>query len=137
LAENSPGFSVEYIDGNFTEWVQEANTSTSGGLSLEHDIQKVTIDIAIRNLPALQKAYKVMTVGECSKQASYKEANTTAPVNVTTSSAVSPSVSSTPEVILTPIAAADAPAPASGASGASVVLYSRLLLWFAVIATLA
>ncbi|KAG1443992.1 hypothetical protein G6F56_010469 [Rhizopus delemar] len=78
-----------------------------------------------------------MTVGECSKQASYKEANTTAPVNVTTSSAVSPSVSSTPEVILTPIAAADAPAPASGASGASVVLYSRLLLWFAVIATLA
>jgi hypothetical protein len=54
LAEHAPGFKQEYIDGNFSQWIAEASTSQTGGLSLEHDIQKATIDIAIKNLPALQ-----------------------------------------------------------------------------------
>lgn len=54
MAENAAGFKSEFIDGNFTEWVKEANTSSTGGLSLEHDITQVTINAAIKNLPALQ-----------------------------------------------------------------------------------
>jgi hypothetical protein len=54
LAENAPGFQADWIDGNFSSWISEASTATTGGLSLEHDIQKVTVDAAIKNLPALQ-----------------------------------------------------------------------------------
>ncbi|KAI9264435.1 hypothetical protein BY458DRAFT_587633 [Sporodiniella umbellata] len=130
LAENSPGFTEEFIDGNFTEWFKEANTSSTGGLSLEHDIQKITVDIAIRNLPGLQRAYNVVTVGECSKQPSYKESNVIPKSNTssTASSAVGPSVSAapTPSTSLTPIAAADA---RSATSSASIILSSSLLLW--------
>ncbi|OBZ82634.1 Chitin deacetylase [Choanephora cucurbitarum] len=93
LAENYPGFKASYIDGNFTEWINEAKTASSGGLSLEHDILKPTVDAAIKNLPNLQKAYNVVTVGQCAGVSSYKESNATAPVNAT-SSAVSSAVSS-------------------------------------------
>ncbi|KAG2229674.1 hypothetical protein INT48_007773, partial [Thamnidium elegans] len=96
LAENAPGFKSEWIDGNFTEWIAEANTSSTGGLSLEHDIQKVTIDAAIRNLPGLQKAYTVVTVGQCAGVASYKEGNVTVPINTTASSSIIPSATSAP-----------------------------------------
>lgn len=89
LAEKAPGFKAEYIDGNFTEWIQEANTSSTGGLSLEHDIQRVTVDAAIKNLPGLQKAYKVVTVGQCADVPSYKESNATAPINNTVSAVTS------------------------------------------------
>ncbi|KAI8373822.1 hypothetical protein BD560DRAFT_88903 [Blakeslea trispora] len=54
LAEKAPGFEASYIDGNFTEWVNEAKTASTGGLSLEHDILKPTVDAAIKNLPSLQ-----------------------------------------------------------------------------------
>ncbi|KAI7901820.1 uncharacterized protein BX663DRAFT_436679 [Cokeromyces recurvatus] len=94
LGENAPGFKAEWIDGNFTEWIAEAATATTGGLSLEHDIQKVTVDAAIKNLPGLQKAYKVVTVGECAGLSSYKEGNVTKPVNTTTSAISSSTMAS-------------------------------------------
>ncbi|KAI8971559.1 hypothetical protein BDF20DRAFT_824864 [Mycotypha africana] len=91
LAENAAGFKAEWIDGNFTQWVADASTSSSGGLSLEHDIKLATVDAAIKNLPALQKAYKVVTVGECAGVPSYKEANVPLPkANATTTSSALP-----------------------------------------------
>ncbi|CAO3624782.1 unnamed protein product [Mucor fragilis] len=118
LGENAPGFKSEWIDGNFTEWIAEADTATTGGLSLEHDIQKVTVDAAIRNLPALQKAYKVVTVGQCAGIPSYKEANATLPINSTaiSSSALPSATSSVP---VTPAAPAITQASASTVNNAS------------------
>ncbi|KAI9478849.1 MAG: hypothetical protein EXX96DRAFT_572467 [Benjaminiella poitrasii] len=99
LAEKAPGFRAEWIDGNFTEWIAEAATATTGGLSLEHDIQQVTVDIAIKNLPGLQKAYKVVTVGQCAGITSYKEGNPTQPASSSKSSvSTAPSASSTVSV---------------------------------------
>ncbi|GAN09843.1 glycoside hydrolase/deacetylase [Mucor ambiguus] len=118
LGENAPGFKSEWIDGNFTEWIAEAATATTGGLSLEHDIQKVTVDAAIRNLPALQKAYKVVTVGQCAGVPSYKEGNATLPINSTaiSSSAIPSATSSVP---VTPAAPAITQARASTVNNAS------------------
>jgi peptidoglycan/xylan/chitin deacetylase (PgdA/CDA1 family) len=106
LGENAPGFQAEWIDGNFTQWIAEASTATTGGLSLEHDIQKSTVDAAIKNLPALQKAYKVVTVGQCAGIPSYKESNSTLPLNTTSVSSVVPSATPT---IVTPAAPTLAP----------------------------
>lgn len=107
LAEKAPGFQADWIDGNFTEWIAEANTSSTGGLSLEHDIQRVTVDAAIKNLPGLQKAYKVVTVGQCAGVPSYKESNATTPINNTVSSAVPSATSVAP--VVTPAAASATP----------------------------
>ncbi|KAI8365263.1 uncharacterized protein BYT42DRAFT_158362 [Radiomyces spectabilis] len=73
LTEN-PSFKTEWIDGNVTQWAKAASTATQGGISLEHDLYKETVEAAIRVLPILQKAYNVTTVGDCSNQPSYKEA---------------------------------------------------------------
>lgn len=134
LAENYPGFKSEWIDGNFTEWIGEAATASSGGLSLEHDIQAVTVDAAIKNLPGLQKAYKVVPVGECAGVASYKEGNVTTPANTTSAL---PS-SAAPSAVVTPAAAASSKASsqpqdanmngASTESSASSVSSSSALL---------
>ncbi|CEI85908.1 hypothetical protein RMCBS344292_00357 [Rhizopus microsporus] len=154
LAEHAPGFKQEYIDGNFSQWVAEASTSQTGGLSLEHDIQKVTIDIAIKNLPALQKAYKVVTVGQCAGVASYKESNATAPVNTTltnttiatNASAVASSTQIALTSVVTPspsagnnVAAANASASPKAnvaASSASTVTISSVLVLLSAISTL-
>ncbi|KAG1145932.1 hypothetical protein G6F37_004268 [Rhizopus arrhizus] len=145
LAENAAGFKSEFIDGNFTEWVKEANTSSTGGLSLEHDITQVTINVAIKNLPALQKAYEVVTVGQCSGVSSYKESNTTVSVNTTTAANVTTASSTTISISVTPVAtplasnvaAADGSlspnkAAASTTSSASTVTSSHVLLLLSV-----
>ncbi|EIE86180.1 hypothetical protein RO3G_10891 [Rhizopus delemar RA 99-880] len=146
LAENAAGFKSEFIDGNFTEWVKEANTSSTGGLSLEHDITQVTINAAIKNLPALQKAYEVVTVGQCSGVSSYKESNTTVSVNSTAAANVTTASSTTISISVTPVAtplasnvaaASDASlspnkAAASTTSSASTVTSSHVLLLLSV-----
>ncbi|CAO3688328.1 unnamed protein product [Umbelopsis vinacea] len=97
------GFDAAWIDGNATQWVNEAAAATIGGLSLEHDLYAGTVDAAIRILPMLKKAYNVVPVGQCSGLASvYKEgvtsanvtaANATASTNGTSSSGVAPAAS--------------------------------------------
>ncbi|KAL1935420.1 hypothetical protein VTP01DRAFT_4560 [Rhizomucor pusillus] len=86
------GFKPEWIDNNATEWASANNTG--GGISLEHDLYQSTVDAAKRVLPILQKAYKVVTVGQCTGQASYKEgnANTTAVPTTAAASSAAPSV---------------------------------------------
>ncbi|KAL0078162.1 chitin deacetylase [Phycomyces blakesleeanus] len=91
LAE-STSFKESWVDGNATQWANNAATSTVGGVSLEHDLYEKTVDAAIRILPILQKAYSVTTVGACSGQASYKEGSV--PVKNATSSAVPSAASS-------------------------------------------
>ncbi|CAO3642781.1 unnamed protein product [Cunninghamella echinulata] len=88
-------FDVKWIDGNATQWAKEAATATTGGISLEHDLYPQTVDAAIRILPTLQKAYKVVTVGECTGQQSYKEGGAN-PVSNTTTTTAAPQPSSTP-----------------------------------------
>ncbi|KAI8138467.1 hypothetical protein BJV82DRAFT_630931 [Fennellomyces sp. T-0311] len=93
MAVESPGFDVQWIDGNATEWANAAQSSQDGGISLEHDLYNVTVDAAIRILPTLQKAYKVTTVGACSGQQSYKEG--AAATNATSSSSSPASTAAT------------------------------------------
>ncbi|GAA5796000.1 hypothetical protein HPULCUR_001366 [Helicostylum pulchrum] len=123
LAENSLGFKPE--------WIAEANTSSTGGLALEHDIQIVTIDAAIRNLPGLQKAYKVVTVGQCAGVASYKEGNFTIPIRTTVASYILPSAAtSAPVVTATPSREAQVATGQSAANvlGASASFFVTLFL---------
>ncbi|CEP19317.1 hypothetical protein [Parasitella parasitica] len=117
LAEKAPGFQAQWIDGNFTEWIAEAATATTGGLSLEHDIQKVTVDAAIKNLPQLQKAYKVVTVGQCAGVPSYKESDAIPSINSTViSSSAIPSATSS--VLVAPAAPSTTQTQASTANNA-------------------
>ncbi|KAG2208106.1 hypothetical protein INT47_010468 [Mucor saturninus] len=119
LAEKVPGFKSEWIDGNFTEWAGEANTSSTGGLSLEHDIMLVTVQAAIKNLPILQAAYKVVTVGQCAGVPSYKETNVTLPVNASAvSSSILPAATSSSAAAVIP-AAAPTTAPSSAVAAIS------------------
>ncbi|ORX60717.1 glycoside hydrolase/deacetylase, partial [Hesseltinella vesiculosa] len=73
MAGEGNGFDVEWIDGNVTQWANEAANATVGGISLEHDLYQKSVDAAIRVMPTLQKAYRVMPVGECTGQQAYKE----------------------------------------------------------------
>ncbi|KAI8645865.1 hypothetical protein BD408DRAFT_411182 [Parasitella parasitica] len=126
LGENAPGFKVEWIDGNFTEWVAEAATASSGGLSLEHDIQKVTVDAAIRNLPQLQKAYKVVTVGQCAGVPSYKESDVIPAINSTAvSSSAIPAATSSVTVAPAAPSATQSQVSAVNNAHASAAMHSR------------
>lgn len=111
------GFDAAWIDGNATQWVNEAATATVGGLSLEHDLYAGTVDAAIRILPMLKKAYNVVPVGQCSGLASvYKEGVTSA--NATASNATSSGAASNSSVA--PAASGSAaPKPTSGATSIS------------------
>ncbi|GAB5588044.1 chitin deacetylase [Umbelopsis nana] len=112
------GFDAAWIDGNATQWANEAATATVGGLSLEHDLYAGTVDAAIRILPMLKKAYNVVPVGQCSGLASvYKEGVTSA--NATASNATSSGAASNSSVA--PAASGSAaPKPTSGATSISV-----------------
>ncbi|KAJ8654154.1 hypothetical protein O0I10_010230 [Lichtheimia ornata] len=91
MIQESQGFNPQWIDGNATEWAKQ--NTTQGGISLEHDLYKQTVDAAIRILPTLQDAYKVTTVGACVGQPSYKEGNATSPAASGSSSGAVPSAS--------------------------------------------
>ncbi|KAI8986515.1 hypothetical protein BDB01DRAFT_785885 [Pilobolus umbonatus] len=101
LVESS-GATDAVVDAQYAEWVAEASNATVGGLALQHDIYRPTVDSAIKNLPALQAVYKVTTVGDCVGQPSYKE-GAAAPIpspvpssSVTTTSAPTSTVSPSP-----------------------------------------
>ncbi|ORZ01891.1 hypothetical protein BCR42DRAFT_497187 [Absidia repens] len=83
-------FDPKWVDGNATKWANDAATAEVGGVSLEHDLYKETVDAAVRILPILGKSYKLTTVGDCNQRPSYKEK--TAANATSSSSAASSSV---------------------------------------------
>lgn len=52
MAGENANFNERWIDGNVTEWASQ--NATGGGISLEHDLYKQTVDAAIRVLPVLE-----------------------------------------------------------------------------------
>ncbi|KAF9344653.1 chitin deacetylase [Mortierella sp. NVP85] len=104
-----PGGSMtaEAVDAEFTKWIAAAPTDTTGHITLEHELYKLTVDAAVRNLPKIQATWKVMPVSACINDAHpYKETNITLAtmdgsattgvtntpnLNTTSSSAASPS----------------------------------------------
>ncbi|KAF7725102.1 chitin deacetylase [Apophysomyces ossiformis] len=117
-AGESTSFKPEWIDSNVTSWAQEAKNAKVGGISLEHDLYKVTVDAAIRVLPTLQKAYKVTTVGQCTGQQSYKEGNGAA-TNGTATAASTTTVASTTTAAASTTPAGSSSAAPAGSSPAS------------------
>ncbi|KAI9018784.1 hypothetical protein CLU79DRAFT_760392 [Phycomyces nitens] len=120
-AESTPNFKVETIDAEVAKWAAAAPTSAVGGISLEHDLYESTVNIALRVLPVLQKAYDVTSVGQCSSVSFYKEGtgavvNTTTPANSTVSGVVMSSVAHS-SVHASPTVAAAAAASAGVSSG--------------------
>ncbi|KAL1918210.1 uncharacterized protein VTP21DRAFT_3476 [Calcarisporiella thermophila] len=53
------------VDGNFTQWINEAATAQTGSILLEHDHAEPSVNAAIRNLPRLAKAYKLVPLSAC------------------------------------------------------------------------
>ncbi|KAL0096704.1 carbohydrate esterase family 4 protein [Phycomyces blakesleeanus] len=132
-AEGNANFKVETIDAEVAKWAAAAPTSAVGGVSLEHDLYESTVNIALRVLPVLQKAYDVTSVGQCSSVSFYKEGsgavtNTTAPVaNSTVSGAVASGSAaaavSAAHPSSVPVSAAHAnPTVAAGAAGSAGVV---------------
>ncbi|ORY90530.1 hypothetical protein BCR43DRAFT_499447 [Syncephalastrum racemosum] len=71
----TPGFDAKSIETTIKEWVAKNNTNV-GGISLQHDRVKETVDAAVTNLPLLIDAYKAGSVGQCANMSSnqlYKE----------------------------------------------------------------
>ncbi|KAG2217420.1 hypothetical protein INT45_013751 [Circinella minor] len=71
LNEQSGSFQPAWINGNVTEWA--STNTTTGGISLAHDLYNVTVDAAIEYMPGLIDAFELQTVGQCNKQQAYKE----------------------------------------------------------------
>ncbi|KAI8329226.1 hypothetical protein BC941DRAFT_443386 [Chlamydoabsidia padenii] len=113
LTEN-PNFHASWVDGNVTKWASEAATAPHGGVSLEHDLYNVTVDAAVRVLPTFLKSFKVTTVGDCNKQASYKE---TVGTNAVSSSSVATSHTDKPTSVKPSAIATSEPQTAKNAAG--------------------
>ncbi|KAI9269207.1 hypothetical protein BDA99DRAFT_570379 [Phascolomyces articulosus] len=87
LNEQSGSFNPDWINGNVTQWA--STNTTSGGMSLSHDLYNVTVDAALEYLPILSDAFDLETVGQCNNQQAYKEGAG----NVNGSSTAQPSAS--------------------------------------------
>lgn len=128
-ANNPKGYPESWVTGNVTKWAHDAPSATHGGISLEHDLYKETVDIAISIIPTLQKVYKLVPSGQCNGVAPYK-GNATVPVPVPSVSAsssaapvssASPVAPSAPVVPVAPVApAASSPVTASSPIAAGV-----------------
>ncbi|KAI9495814.1 hypothetical protein BDB00DRAFT_927160 [Zychaea mexicana] len=71
LTEHADTFQVDWIKGNITEWA--ATNTTTGGMSLSHDLYNVTVDAAIEYMPTFMESFELETVGQCNNQQAYKE----------------------------------------------------------------
>ncbi|KAL1915561.1 uncharacterized protein VTP21DRAFT_6685 [Calcarisporiella thermophila] len=111
------------VDGNFTQWIKEAATAQVGGLSLEHDHAEITVQLAIKNLPLLAKAYKLIPLSQCVGDANVYQAgpvvNNTSSVVPLPSSATAPSM---PSMVAAPAVNSSAPAVVSMAVPVSQLL---------------
>ncbi|KAI7907617.1 uncharacterized protein BX663DRAFT_463866 [Cokeromyces recurvatus] len=153
-ASNPKGYKESWIDGNVTLWAKEAATAEVGGISLEHDLYKETVDVAIRILPVLQKKYTLVPAGQCNNVQVYKEnmteiatnATTTsttvatstseAPIVAATSSAPTNAATANTDDVSTSVNAASASAPHSG-STSTFTSVSVLTLGTAIVAAMA
>ncbi|KAI8979466.1 hypothetical protein BDF20DRAFT_835481 [Mycotypha africana] len=111
-------FQASWIDSNVTQWVNAAATATVGGVSLEHDLYKTTVDVAIRILPKLKEAYTLVPAGACNKVPLYKESTT--PAGATTANTTAPAASAAVPSTLPPAnTTADAKADVAAAAAAA------------------
>ncbi|RUP50126.1 hypothetical protein BC936DRAFT_140250 [Jimgerdemannia flammicorona] len=55
-------------DASFVKWIAGVSNDTTGHICLQHELNNITVNEAIKNLPALQKAYKVMPVASCTNE---------------------------------------------------------------------
>lgn len=101
-ANDPKGHPQSWVTGNVTQWAKEASSATHGGISLEHDLYKETVDVGIKIIPTLQEVYKLVPSGECNGVSPYKD-NATVPVPSAASSAA-PSASASPVASVKPAA---------------------------------
>jgi hypothetical protein len=111
-ASNPKTYSESWVTGNVTQWVKDAATATVGGVSLEHDLYKETVELAIKILPDLKSVYSLTPVGTCNNVNMYKDGNST--VAPAASSAVSSAPAASVPVV-TPAASSSAAATESAA----------------------
>ncbi|CAG8487455.1 8836_t:CDS:2 [Paraglomus brasilianum] len=89
LANSNPNFNVNWIPGNFTQWIA-TDTGTTGHISLEHDLYQKTALAAESVVPVLQKAqYNIVPAATC----------TTPGATSTTSNTTTDAATSTPASI--------------------------------------
>ncbi|KAI8874768.1 carbohydrate esterase family 4 protein [Backusella circina FSU 941] len=142
-ASNPKTYSESWVTGNVTQWVKGAAAATVGGVSLEHDLYKETVDLAIKILPDLKSVYSLTPVGTCNNVNMYKDGNVTtvassAPVSsapAPTVPAVTPAASSSAKASESAALAANAANHSSGA--ASMAATSALGLGMAAVAAVA
>ena len=74
----TPGFQASWIEGNFTEWVQQKNTT--GHISLEHDLYNTSAAQVPKVIPIVKGAgFNVKPVYQCVGDTTFiqSDANTT------------------------------------------------------------
>ncbi|KAI8077920.1 uncharacterized protein B0P05DRAFT_543334 [Gilbertella persicaria] len=124
-AQSNPAtYKQEWIDGNVTQWANNAKTAKVGGISLEHDLYSSTVDAAIRVIPILKKAYTLTPAGACNNVQVYKEgtvpasnSTTNATVSAVSSSMVASSSIPVSSVVVAAATTTVAPAAASTSAG--------------------
>jgi peptidoglycan/xylan/chitin deacetylase (PgdA/CDA1 family) len=114
-ANNPKGYPESWVTGNVTKWAHDAPSAAHGGISLEHDLYKETVDVAIKIIPTLKKVYELVPSGQCNGVAPYK-GNATVPVPPAASSSALPSAS--PVAPVKPVAPVAPVAPAADSSAA-------------------
>ncbi|KAF7732267.1 chitin deacetylase [Apophysomyces ossiformis] len=65
----TPGTDQASIEAKAKEWAAAAATAPEGGVSLEHDLKKETVDVAIKILPTIKGAYNLTTTSQCANMA--------------------------------------------------------------------
>ncbi|CAG8542432.1 9585_t:CDS:2 [Diversispora eburnea] len=64
IGDDTPDFNIQWVPGNFTQWVKE--NSNTGHISLEHDIYEQSAAQGPKVVPILQKAnFNVKPVASC------------------------------------------------------------------------
>ncbi|CAG8470456.1 15478_t:CDS:2 [Acaulospora morrowiae] len=64
LSDQNPSFDLDWVEGNFSQWVKEP--STTGHISLEHDLYKQTAAQAPKVVPIVKAAgYNIQQIAVC------------------------------------------------------------------------
>ncbi|CAG8650814.1 11968_t:CDS:2, partial [Gigaspora rosea] len=89
LSDGNPSFQMSWVEGNFTQWVRQS--STTGHISLEHDLYNQTAAQGPLVVPILQNAsFNIKPVADCldSSQNGVSQDSTSQNSNPTTSLAL-------------------------------------------------
>ncbi|KAL2916889.1 chitin deacetylase [Polyrhizophydium stewartii] len=66
LASANSGFDAKWVTGNFTNWIATAGSTSTGFMSLEHDLYPQSAGQALPALDLVSKAgYKLQTASQC------------------------------------------------------------------------